>query len=72
MYPEGRGGGTVSLHVMNVTWTDLDPLAFILHFLSQFWFAARLVCNFCEAMAGLLSVASTAISSAKGCCGRFW
>jgi hypothetical protein len=71
MYREGRGGD-VSLHVMNVTWTDLDSLAFILHFLSQFWFAARLVCNFCEAMAGLLPVSRTAILLAKGFCGRFW
>jgi hypothetical protein len=45
--------------------TDLDPLAFILHFLSQYWIAARLVCSFCEAMAGTLSVASTAVLSAK-------
>jgi hypothetical protein len=25
----------------NVMWTDLDLLAFILHFLKQFWIAAR-------------------------------
>jgi hypothetical protein len=25
-------GGLVSLRVVNVTWTDLDPLALILHF----------------------------------------
>jgi hypothetical protein len=28
----GGGGGPVSLLVLNVTWIDLDPLAFILHF----------------------------------------
>jgi hypothetical protein len=45
--------------------------AFILNFLSQYWIAARLVCSFCEAMAGTLSVASTAVVG-KGCCGVFW
>jgi hypothetical protein len=30
------GGGHVSLRMVNVTWIDLDPLAFILHFLNQF------------------------------------
>jgi hypothetical protein len=50
---------------MNVTWLDLHQLAFILHFLNQFWIASRLVCSFCEAMAGPPSVASTAVSSAK-------
>jgi hypothetical protein len=44
---------------------DLDPLAFIFHFLNQFWIASRLVCSFCEAMVGSLSVASTAVSLAK-------
>jgi hypothetical protein len=29
-------GGHVSLRVVNVTWIDLNPLAFILHFLNQF------------------------------------
>jgi hypothetical protein len=33
----------ISLHVVNVTFTDLDLLAFILHFLNQYWIAARLV-----------------------------
>jgi hypothetical protein len=51
--------------VVNVVWTDLDSLAVILQFLIQFWIAARYVCNSCEAMAGSLSVASTAVSSAK-------
>jgi hypothetical protein len=47
-------------------WIDLDVMAFILHFLNQFWISSsRLVCSFCEAMAGSLSVATTAVSSAK-------
>jgi hypothetical protein len=50
---------------VNVTWINLHPLAFVLHFLNQFWIASRLVCSFCEAMAGSLSIASTAISLAK-------
>jgi hypothetical protein len=50
---------------VNVTWMDLDSLAFILHFSNQFWIASRLVCCLCEAMAGSLSVASTAVSSAR-------
>jgi hypothetical protein len=29
-------GGHVSLRETNVTWVDLDSLAFILHFLNQF------------------------------------
>jgi hypothetical protein len=41
--------------------TDLDPLA--LHFIYQYWIAAGLVCSFWEAMAGTLSVASTAVLS---------
>jgi hypothetical protein len=45
--------------------TNLDPLAFILHFLNQYWIAVRLVCSFCEAMAGTLSKASTAVFSVK-------
>jgi hypothetical protein len=47
--------------------SDLDPLAFILHIhcLNKFWISAKLVCSFCEAMAGSLSVASTSGSSAK-------
>jgi hypothetical protein len=51
--------------VVNVTWTDLDPLVFILHLLNEFWIAARLFCSFCESMAGSLSVASTAVSLVK-------
>jgi hypothetical protein len=54
-------GGYVSLQVVNVTWTYLDLLAFILHILNQFWITARLVCRFLEAMASSLSMASTAV-----------
>jgi hypothetical protein len=43
----------------------LDSLAFILHFLNQFWIACRSVCSLCEAMTGSLFVATTAVSSAK-------
>jgi hypothetical protein len=46
-------------------WTDLDLLAFILPFLNQFWIAASLVCSLCEAMAGSLYVAATAVLSVK-------
>jgi hypothetical protein len=56
--------GHVSLSEVNVTWIDLDPLAFILHLFNQFWIASRLGCSLCEAMAGSLSV-TTAVSSAK-------
>jgi hypothetical protein len=57
--------GHVSLRVVNVTWIDLDSLVFILHYLNKFWIASRLVCSFCEAMAGSLSMATTAVPSAK-------
>jgi hypothetical protein len=50
---------------VNVTWTDLDLLAFILSFLIQFWIIAMFVCSFCEAMAGSLFVPNTAVSSGK-------
>jgi hypothetical protein len=33
--------------------------------LNQFWIASRLICSLCEAMAGSLSVATTAVSSAN-------
>jgi hypothetical protein len=55
-------GGQVSLRVVNVTRTDLVSLAFILHLFSHFCVASRLVCSFCEAMPGSLSVATTAVS----------
>jgi hypothetical protein len=58
-------GGQVSFRVVNVAWIDLDPLAFILHILNQFWASSRLVCSLCDAMVGSLSVASTAVSLAK-------
>jgi hypothetical protein len=54
-------GGHVSLRVVNVTWIELDPLAFILHFLNQPWIASRSSCSFCVAM----SVATIAESSSK-------
>jgi hypothetical protein len=57
--------GHVSLRVVNVTWIDLDPLAFILHFLNQFRIASRLVCSLCEAVAGSLSVATIEVSLAR-------
>jgi hypothetical protein len=60
-----RGGGEVSPLVGNGTWIDLDLLVFILHFLNQFWIASRSVCSFCEAVAGSLSMVTTAVSSAK-------
>jgi hypothetical protein len=44
---------------------DLDPLAFILNFASQLCIASELVCSLLEATAGSLSVAITAVSSAK-------
>jgi hypothetical protein len=44
---------------------DLHPLSFILLFLNQFWIANKLVSSFYEAMAGSLSISSTAVSSAK-------
>jgi hypothetical protein len=63
--------GHVVLHMMNVIWTNLDPLAFILHVLNQFRIASRLVCSLCEAMARSLCGATTAVLPTKGCCGRF-
>jgi hypothetical protein len=44
---------------------DLNPLAFILHFASQLYIASKLVCSLLESMAGSLSEAITAVSSAK-------
>jgi hypothetical protein len=43
----------------------LGSLSFHSPFLNQFWIASRLVCSLCEAMAGSLSMATTAVSSAK-------
>jgi hypothetical protein len=57
--------GHVPLRVVNVMCVDLDPLAFILHFASQLCIASKLVSTMVEVMAGSLSVAITAVSSAK-------
>jgi hypothetical protein len=46
--------GHALLYVVNVTRIDLN----------QFWVANRLICSFCEAMAGSLSMATIAASSA--------
>jgi hypothetical protein len=61
----GGGGVHVSVRVVHVTWINFDPLTFILHSLNQFWIASSFVCSLCEAMAASLSMASTAVSSAK-------
>jgi hypothetical protein len=58
-------GGHISLRVVNVMWIDLDSFAFILHVSNKSWIASRSVCSFCEAMAGSLSIATIAVSSAK-------
>jgi hypothetical protein len=58
-------GGQVPLRVVNVARTDLDSLAVILHPFNHFCIASGLVCSFCEAMPGSLSVATTAVSSAN-------
>jgi hypothetical protein len=44
---------------------DLDPLDFSLHFASQLCIASKLVCSLFEAISESLSVAITAVSSAK-------
>jgi hypothetical protein len=51
--------------MVNVMCVDLDALAFIFHFASQFCIASKFVCSLRDAMAGSLSVAITAVSSAK-------
>jgi hypothetical protein len=58
-------GGRGSLRVVNGAWIDLYSLAFILHFLNQSCIASRSVCSFCEAVAGSLSMVTTAVSLAK-------
>jgi hypothetical protein len=58
-------GEQVSLRVVNVTWADLDSLPFIFHLYNNFCKASSFVCSFCEAMPGSISVANTALSSAK-------
>jgi hypothetical protein len=57
--------GHVSLSVVNVTWIDLDAIAFILHFLNYSSIASRMVCSLCEEMTGSLSVTTTAVSSQR-------
>jgi hypothetical protein len=51
--------------VVNVTWTALVSLALIRQFFSQDWIARRAVWSFWEAVAGSLSAATNAMSSAK-------
>jgi hypothetical protein len=58
-------GGQVSVRAVNVTRTDLDSLAFIPNLFNHVCIATSLVCSFCVAMPGSLSVASTAVSSAN-------
>jgi hypothetical protein len=55
--------GQVSLRMVNVTWANLDPLAFIVNFFNHFWIGSVLTCSFCETIIGPLSVANTAVSS---------
>jgi hypothetical protein len=50
---------------VNMTWTNLDPLACILYFLKKFSIASKLVCSLCDAVAESLSVATTAVLSAN-------
>jgi hypothetical protein len=64
------GGWGGSLCVVNVMWIDLDPLAFILQFLNQFWIESRLVCSLYEAITGSLCIVLRIVG--KGCCGGFW
>jgi hypothetical protein len=65
LYIDYMEWGQVSLRVVNVTWTYLDALAFILHFCNHFCIASRLVCSLCEAITGSMSMANTTLSSAK-------
>jgi hypothetical protein len=55
----------VSRLVVNITWTDLVSLALIRQSRSQDGIARRVVCSFWKAVAGSLSVATAAVSSAK-------
>jgi hypothetical protein len=54
-------GGHISLCVVNVKWTNLDPLCFILNFFNHFWMTSRLVCSFSEVQCGSFSVTTTAV-----------
>jgi hypothetical protein len=58
-------GEQVSPRVVNVTWTYLNSLAFILHLFNHFCIVSMLVYSFCEAMPGSLSMANTAVLSAN-------
>jgi hypothetical protein len=57
--------GHVSSLLVNVTWIDSVSLALIRQFFSQNWIARRAVWSFWEAVAGAVSAAITAVSSAK-------
>jgi hypothetical protein len=43
----------------------LVSVTFQSSFLNQFWIASRLICSFCEGMAGSFSMAAAAVTSAK-------
>jgi hypothetical protein len=58
-------GGHIPVGVVDVTWTDLSALACMRHLWSQVWIALRLFWSFREAVAGSLSDARIAVSSAK-------
>jgi hypothetical protein len=56
------------VHFFSCDECDVDHLgsvSFYLALFNKFWIANKLVCSFCEAMAVSLSLASTAVSSAK-------
>jgi hypothetical protein len=55
--------GQASLRAVNLTWTDLYSLAFIINVFNHFCITSRLVCSLSEAMPGSLSVANIAVSS---------
>jgi hypothetical protein len=58
-------GGHIPVRVVNITWTDFSVLACMRHLWSQVWIALRWVWSYWEAMAGSLSEARVATSSAK-------
>jgi hypothetical protein len=45
----------------DVSWADLDLLAFILNLFNHFCVSSRLICSFFEAVPGSLYVANTAV-----------
>jgi hypothetical protein len=63
---ERSNGNTANktVRLMKLTWVDLDPFAFSRHRESQCRMASRLCCSFWEAMAGLGSIAKSAVLSA--------